>query len=266
MEPQTIKALFVDIDGTLYSHTDNRVPSSAHKALAMLKEAGVRTYACTGRCMEEIHNMHMEDVALDGWMTMNGAYCFDQDGFAYSCPLDRHDVAVLVETCQSYDYPCMFLEKDRMYISRDDEEVRRSQEAIHTPMPEICDPKRAMMHTVYMAIPYIPEEDWKSVMGLLHHVKATRWTDLAVDVIHADCDKARAIEETCRHYGWKKEEIAAIGDGPNDLSMLSAAGISIAMDNGCTEAKQAADWITDDIDHDGFYKAVCRLLNRRENV
>ena len=73
MEPQTIKALFLDIDGTLYSHTDNRVPSSAHKALAMLKEAGVRTYACTGRCMEEIRNMHMEDVALAGWMTMNGA-------------------------------------------------------------------------------------------------------------------------------------------------------------------------------------------------
>ena len=266
MKSLALKAVFADIDGTLYSHETNSVPESARTALKMLKEAGVRTFACTGRCMAEIRDMNMQDVELDGWLTMNGAYSFAEDGFVYRCPVDPADVRTFVTACREYDYPCMFLEEDRMYISRYDDEVQKMQDAIHTPMPPVCDPRRALEHTVYMVIPYAEEETWQKTAARLKHVKYTRWNELAVDVFHESCDKARAVAETCRHYGWTKEEIAGIGDGPNDLSLLAACGTSVAMGNACEEVKQAADFVSDDIEDDGFYKAVCRLLDRREKV
>jgi hydroxymethylpyrimidine pyrophosphatase-like HAD family hydrolase len=46
----------------------------------------------------------------------------------------------------------------------------------------------------------------------------------------------------------------AIGDGPNDLELFEACGISAAMGNALESVKQAADLITDDIDEGGFEK------------
>ena len=266
MNGLSLKAVFVDIDGTLYSHRSNSVPPSAMEALDMLKEAGVRVFMCTGRCMAEIRDMNMQDVKADGWLTMNGAYSFGYEGFVYRCMMEPQDVRTFAETCRDYDYPCMFLEEDRMYISRYDDEVQKMQDAIHTPMPEVCDAERALHHPVYMVIPYIREDTWQNVVKKLKHVKYTRWNELAIDVFHESADKARAIEAVCAWYGWKKEETAGIGDGPNDLAMLRACGHPVAMGNACEEVKQAAAFVSDDIENDGFRKAVCRLLDRRESL
>jgi len=48
----------------------------------------------------------------------------------------------------------------------------------------------------------------------------------------------------------------AIGDGENDLDMMEFAGISVAMGNAVPSVKAAADYVTDDVDHDGIYNAL----------
>ena len=48
----------------------------------------------------------------------------------------------------------------------------------------------------------------------------------------------------------------AFGDGHNDIDMLEFVHIGIAMKNASDEVKEAADEVTDDIDHDGIYKAL----------
>jgi hydroxymethylpyrimidine pyrophosphatase-like HAD family hydrolase len=52
------------------------------------------------------------------------------------------------------------------------------------------------------------------------------------------------------------EEVAAIGDGTNDISLLSAAGLAIAMQNAPPELQAVADYITPDLNHNGFAQAV----------
>ena len=259
MEAFTVKAVFLDIDGTLYSHTTDSVPASALKALEMLKRAGIRIFACTGRNLWEIPSLNMQDVHPDGWLTMNGAYCFGRDGFVFESPLTEEDAETFVRTCTEQDYPCMFLGKDTMVISRYDEEVKRMQDAIHTAMPPVMNVAEECPSPVYMTVPYIPEDMWQDVKTQLKHVKYTRWNELAVDVIHADTGKARAIKETCAYYGWKKKEILSVGDGPNDIGMMEAAGLSVAMGNADSRVKEAADFIADDIDNDGLYKILIEL-------
>lgn len=52
----------------------------------------------------------------------------------------------------------------------------------------------------------------------------------------------------------------AFGDGENDISMLEAAGVGVAMGNGLDIAKSAADRITLTNDEDGVADAIERLI------
>ena len=47
----------------------------------------------------------------------------------------------------------------------------------------------------------------------------------------------------------------AFGDSRNDLEMLEAAGVAVVMGNGSKEAKEAADYVTTDLDEDGIWNA-----------
>jgi hydroxymethylpyrimidine pyrophosphatase-like HAD family hydrolase len=62
------------------------------------------------------------------------------------------------------------------------------------------------------------------------------------------------------HLGISLAEVVAIGDGINDLPLLSVAGLAIAMGNAVDEVKAMADHVTLDIDHSGVAAAIRKFL------
>ncbi len=67
-----IKAIFFDVDGTLFSHKLNDVPESTRKALKALRERGVMTVVATGRHMIEYAQLPVGNIEFDGYLTLNG--------------------------------------------------------------------------------------------------------------------------------------------------------------------------------------------------
>ena len=61
--------------------------------------------------------------------------------------------------------------------------------------------------------------------------------------------------------GIELSQVAALGDGQNDMEMLREAGLGIAMGNASDGVKSAADWITGTNDEDGVAQAVGRLVS-----
>ena len=57
----------------------------------------------------------------------------------------------------------------------------------------------------------------------------------------------------------------AVGDGANDIEMVSHAGIGIAMGNATPSLKAVASYITDDVSSDGLFKAVEYAFSLAEN-
>lgn len=88
------------------------------------------------------------------------------------------------------------------------------------------------------------------------------YTGIYVEVYSKDASKGRALAELARHLNIRKEEIACIGDGENDLSMFEAAGLRIAMGNAVEDLKKQADHVTDSNARDGAAKAVEWILKR----
>ena len=88
----------------------------------------------------------------------------------------------------------------------------------------------------------------------------------ANEVTADDANKASGMLELAAHWGFDAAQTVAFGDGYNDVEMIRRAGLGVAMGNGCDEAKQAADYVADDVDRDGIYKTCLHFgLIEEEN-
>jgi hypothetical protein len=76
----------------------------------------------------------------------------------------------------------------------------------------------------------------------------------------AACSKAVALARLAARYGVAMDEIMAIGDHHNDLEMLAAVGLAVAMGNALPVVKQQADVIVASNDDDGVAEALRRFV------
>ena len=86
-----------------------------------------------------------------------------------------------------------------------------------------------------------------------------RWHPEFMDITSRMADKGRGLTAIAQHLGIPLEACAAFGDGGNDISMIRAAGVGVAMGNAGDDVKQAADFVTTHIDEDGIMHAMQHL-------
>jgi Cof subfamily protein (haloacid dehalogenase superfamily)/HAD superfamily hydrolase (TIGR01509 family) len=85
---------------------------------------------------------------------------------------------------------------------------------------------------------------------------AARSHPMYVDITHPEANKGMVVREAARLLQIPLDEIATIGDMPNDVPMLSVAGHSIAMGNASPEVQRFARHVTSSNEEDGFARAV----------
>lgn len=254
-----IKAIFFDIDGTLLSHQTRSVPDSTKYALHQLKQQGIYTFIATGRHISEMKDLPIHDLEFEGYITLNGQYCYNQKGLIYDLPIDQQDIHNIIAYIDANPFPCIFVEKELMYINYHNKAVQIVQDAISTPLPDINDLHRGYDHPIYQVIPYdINEQQEERILQLMPHCKQTRWHSLAIDVIPMQGGKQNGILKVLDYYHIKPEECMAFGDGLNDVDMFQVVGLSIAMGNASDEVKGYADDVTDSIDDDGIYHSLVK--------
>lgn len=74
-----------------------------------------------------------------------------------------------------------------------------------------------------------------------------------------DISKTYAIDCLLEYLGADVSDTIAFGDATIDIPMLEYCGIGVAMGNGSDEVKAVADYITDNVEDDGLYKAFIKL-------
>ena len=81
-----------------------------------------------------------------------------------------------------------------------------------------------------------------------------------LEVVPLTVHKGLGVEAVAARYQLKKAEILGVGDGLNDLELLEASGMKVAMENGADALKQIADVIAPPHDQDGFARLLEALL------
>lgn len=81
-----------------------------------------------------------------------------------------------------------------------------------------------------------------------------------IEITHADAQKGIALATIAEKLHIDMDNVMAIGDNLNDISMLERVGYPVAMSNGTEEVKAASKYITETNENSGVGKAIMKLL------
>lgn len=251
-----IRALFLDVDGTLVSFRTHEVPASAREALLRAHERGVRLFIATGRAANDL--APLEGIPYDGVVSLNGARCVASDGRVVSLhPIPRADFERAMELSDRMGFPLALELESGVFVNRVTPEVERLAQMVAHPVPEKTDLYALFDRSECCQMCfYFDVQTEQRVMAELPTLVASRWCPVFADINVRGIDKATGMKEFMDSYGLSAAEVAAFGDGGNDVAMLRAAGVGIAMGNACREALDAADYVTASVDDDGIRKAL----------
>ncbi len=252
-----IKVIFFDLDGTVLSHTGEPVRESTIKAMTMLANNGIRRMCCTGRNIGELAGFDLHGLEFDGYYTDNGQAFYDSNlnPVSFRCLSDEH-TDELVRFFNLKLVPTLLATPERLLLNYINDHVREVLKRIDVPGYEVgrYNGEKLLNGVVYASI-----EQEEMIMKHLPNAILARWDNQAADVIYNPGGKADAIKDYIQKNGLARQETAAFGDSYNDVSMLQAAGLAVAMGNGVAELKEVADYVAPDIDDDGIYRALRAL-------
>lgn len=258
-EDMKIKAVFTDIDETLYSHKEKRIPVSAINAISDMQKKGIKVFLCSGRNAYLIRKSGVYDsIKPDGIVTMNGAQVLIDNKSIFLHPIPSEVVDALVKFAKRLRFGLTLIEEKEGHINMIDERVISAHEKYGTRFPQ---PRTFPDHydrLIYQAIAYCDSFDESLFLPHLKSCKTARWDEYAVYIMPDDLDKARGVEATMKYYGYSINECLCIGDDNNDIEMIEKAGVGVAMGNGIDKLKEVADYVTSDISDDGFAKAMLK--------
>ena len=274
-----MKIIALDLDGTLLT-TDKRLSPENEAALRRAAEAGVEIVPATGRYYSAIPDSVRTLPFIRYAITINGAQVWDlREGRSlYRAEIPWRRAVELLEELDKLPviYDCYMDDRGWMSQSHQDRAADFAPnkpsldqlQRLRTPVPELKAFLAQRGRDVQKVMMFFqdPALRLRSLEEL-----ARRFPDLAVtssiprnlELNSRDAQKGIALERLAEQLGVPREETMAFGDDLNDLSMLRAAGIGVAMGNAGEEIKAAADRVTASCDENGVAAALEELLFSR---
>ena len=237
-----IKAIFLDIDGTLISGKRPSIKKEVIEGLKQVRKKGIQLFIASGRHMLELEELKLvEQFEFDGYLLLNGGYCTIGSQIIYDNKIAQEDLKEIVKIVKEN-------------ITHVNQRVIDAQASISTMIPPISN--QINIDNIYQVDPYVDEKGIKEIIKNTKNIKVTKWHDYAYDIVPKTGGKAAAIQAVSKHFGYQKEELMAFGDGHNDIEMLDVVGYPIVMENGSDEVKQHACYICDDVEKEGILKGL----------
>lgn len=269
-----MKALFFDLDGTLLDSTKH-IPESAKAALRAARQKGVKVYLASARSprLGETLGWTKEEFALfDGGIYSNGGYV-EADGLGRYAFIDAEAVAQCVQAVEStpdihlslhtpghgytFNFPVTESLKKGWGITEDNLRPLNADTIAQTA-------KMLIFHRELVGeTELLPAALCEAVTAICQGRAKAYVTDggATMQITSLAAGKLTAIRSVQHQLGLAEDEIAVFGDDINDLEMISAYPVSIAMGNGAKAVKAAAKYITRANDDDGIAHALKEILH-----
>ena len=273
----SLKIIALDLDGTLLD-SQKRLSDVNRAALAAAAERGALVVPTTGRFFGMMPAAVRDLPFVRYAITINGAQVYDRETDAAivreEIPLEmaREVMALLdgydvIYDCYRSNWGWMseaFKAKAEDYAT--DEHYLRMIREFRRPVPELKahlaataadgDVQKIMLFTRRDAPEGATREIAAVVAARFPEVKVTNstWNNLEINIRTAH--KGRALARFAEHLGLSLANCISFGDGANDLTMVEAAGVGVAMANACPEVLAAADYVTTSNDEDGVAAAL----------
>jgi len=268
------KIVFVDVDGTLVNY-ENHLPKSAICAIRKARENGHKVFISTGRSKAEVYQ-EIWDIGIDGMIGGNGSYIEVDGNCIYHQHISLEQCKEIVDWFDEKGFAYYLESNNGLFASKDFEskaidairEYARRKGGNHVEQMQVIDayPDMIFNGNVYrndvnkISYKLNSYQDYLDVKERFSNFKNGTWGgefDKALfgDIGLKDINKAKAIAFLLDYLAMTIEQTIAIGDAKIDIPMLEYCNIGVSMGNGGEQIKKVADYITDDVDDDGLYKA-----------
>lgn len=260
------KLLVLDLDGTL-TNSKKEITRHTKETLIKAQEAGLKVVLASGRPTYGVAPLanELELQKYEGYiLAYNGGEIIDWKTreLMYEKQLDSDLLPYLYRCAKENDFAIVTYENEYVLTEKPDDEyvlkeallnvmkikkVDNFLEAVKHPITKcliVGEPSRLALLEKEMY------EKLKDRMGVF------RSEPYFLELVPKGIDKAQSLSVLLEEIGMTKNEMIAIGDGFNDLSMIQYAGLGIAMENAQNVVKQAADFITLSNEEDGVAYAV----------
>ena len=266
-----IRMIGLDLDGTLLTR-DKRLSRENRAALYEAAARGIVIVPVTGRPYSGIPEEIMALPFINYTINSNGAVTYDRAGnravrgryMTVGTALSVFEKACGDDMIREYftggfgyhDEKTRELLRLRFGKTPVIGYLRRSRKLVGDFFGSLRDVQGGIEN---ISIMYSDAEKKEEALERIRRVKGIKiifpWpTDL--EITSDQADKGEALLELGRMLGITRDEIMAMGDGNNDIGLMRAAGLSVAMGNSDPEILIAADYVTKDNDHDGVAAAI----------
>jgi len=256
----TSRVIALDLDGTLLTPTKTLLPSSL-QALARAREAGFTPIIVTGRHHVAIHPFY-QALALDTpAICCNGTYLYDYHAkkVLEADPLPVAQALQLIDMLNEHQvHALMYVDNEMVYETPTGHVLRTrnwaqslppEQRPVFTQVDSLAQTAREVNAIWKFAL---TDEDSAKLNAFALEVEQQlglecerSWHD-QVDIARQGNSKGKRLAQWVASQGLSMQDVVAFGDNFNDISMLQAAGIGVAMGNAADEVKAHADVVIGD--------------------
>ncbi|BDG67360.1 sugar-phosphatase [Enterococcus innesii] len=267
----SIKLIAIDIDGTLLNN-DRKITPAVYKALKDAEKEGVRIVLCTGRPLTGVQDLLKElDLFTDNdfVITYNGSLVqkTKNQEIISEFGLSQDDYLFVEMTARKLGVHLHVETEDTMYTANRDISPYTIYEAFLVNMPlkyRTPEEMTADLNIIKMMmiddpeildqiIPQLPS-------SLTDNYNVVKSAPYFLEVLNKQAHKGAAVKKLAEHLGIRQEEVMAIGDNENDLTMVEYAGIGVAMANATENVKNAADVLTASNEEDGVAEVINKFV------
>lgn len=260
----------LDLDGTLLDKQKRILPESL-AALAQAKAAGIKIVIVTGRHHVAIRPFYQALQIDTPAICCNGTYIYDfkQQKVLIADPLAKEQAKQVLDMLKHSDInPLMYVD-DAMLYQTPSEQVLRSQAWADT-LPLELRPTFLQVDNLMQAADDV-QAIWKFAIShqdlpALRDFSTTvekalglacewSWHD-QVDVAKGGNSKGKRLQQWVKEQGMAMDQVIAFGDNYNDLSMIEAAGLGVAMGNADDAIKERADLVIADHQQPGIADVI----------
>lgn len=260
------KMLVLDIDGTLTNSKKEITPATKAAITRVLKAGHVVVIASgrptpgTKRVCEELELSHYNGYVL----SYNGARItrLSDNRVVHQKVLDKKYIPEIFNYCIKHDMGMMTYEdNDAITGTRIDEYMELEARINSIGLREVENFSEYVTFPVNKCLLTAEDAKAKAACEELNEkykdeLSIYRSEPFFVEIMPKGVDKAASLEVLRGILNIEKENIICCGDGFNDLSMIKYAAVGVCMANGCSECKEAADYIAPSNDEDGLCNVI----------
>lgn len=253
-----IKIAFFDIDGTLLEYGKHTISKKVTETLNLLKENGIILCVATGRPFKSVPQF--ADITFDAFLTFNSSYCCSRQDVIYKNPIPKEDVEKIIENAKKINRPVSIASENEIGANGKDKDLIDYYAISNQEVVVLEDFDALKQDDIYQIMMGCYEEEYEQVLDGVKGAKITAWWPRAVDIIPSNGGKGIGVEKILEYYHFTKEEAIAFGDGTNDIEMLQAVGLGVAMGNATDNVKEIADDVCESVSEDGVYQ-YCKKIH-----